>query len=163
MLCKIGTKKRSNCLRKTASATDESNQNPKTKLVCIVEAHESTRKRLESTLSRNHDDHIAEGGFNSLIHYNWVHQFIPMPQAMKIPDATAAVNKEWEKLEEILAWQMDKVNSKKDLILDAQREKTKVHFATLMDICHLTNAEVEPKYQKYKGRVVLRGDIVKDD
>ena len=32
-----------------------------------------------------------------------------------------------------------------------------------MDICHLKNAKLEPKVQKYKGRVVLRGDIVKDD
>ena len=32
-----------------------------------------------------------------------------------------------------------------------------------MDICHLRNAELEPKSQKYKGRVVHRGDIVKDD
>ena len=32
-----------------------------------------------------------------------------------------------------------------------------------MDICHLKNAEWEAKHQKYKGRVVLRGDIVKDD
>ena len=31
-----------------------------------------------------------------------------------------------------------------------------------MDICDLKNAEVEPKLQKYKGRVVLRRDIVKD-
>ena len=31
-----------------------------------------------------------------------------------------------------------------------------------MDICHLKNAELEAKHQKYKGRVVLRGDIVKD-
>ena len=32
-----------------------------------------------------------------------------------------------------------------------------------MDICHLKNAELEAKHQKYKGRVVLRGDIVKDN
>ena len=32
-----------------------------------------------------------------------------------------------------------------------------------MDICHLKNAELEAKHQKYKGRIVLRGDIVKDD
>ena len=38
-----------------------------------------------------------------------------------------------------------------------------VHFASLMDICHLKNAELEAKHQKYNGRVVLRGDIVKDD
>ena len=30
-----------------------------------------------------------------------------------------------------------------------------------MYICHLKNAELEAKHQKYKGRVVLRGDIVK--
>ena len=33
--------------------------------------------------------------------------------------------------------------------------------ASLMDICHLKNSELEPKCQKYKGRVVLRGDTVK--
>ena len=32
-----------------------------------------------------------------------------------------------------------------------------------MDICHLKNAHLEPKLQKYKGRVVLRWKIVKDD
>ena len=32
-----------------------------------------------------------------------------------------------------------------------------------MDMCHLKNAELEAMHQKYKGRVVLRGDIVKDD
>ena len=30
-----------------------------------------------------------------------------------------------------------------------------------MDICHLKNAELEAKHQKYKGRVVLRGDSSK--
>ena len=91
-------------------------------------------------------------GFYSLTHYNLVHKFIPMPQAMRIPDANAAVDKEWEKLEKIPAWQMDKVKSKKDVILEAQRDKQKVHFAILMDIGHLKNAELEPKHKKYKGR-----------
>ena len=43
------------------------------------------------------------------------------------------------------------------------KRKRKVHFATLMDICHLKNAELEQKHHKYKGRVVLRGDMGKDD
>ena len=38
-----------------------------------------------------------------------------------------------------------------------------VHFASFMDICHLKNADLGAKHHKYKGRVVLRGDIVKDD
>ena len=32
-----------------------------------------------------------------------------------------------------------------------------------MDLCHLKNSELVPQYHKYKGRVVLRGDIVEDD
>ena len=32
-----------------------------------------------------------------------------------------------------------------------------------MDVCHLKNAELEPKFQRCKGRVVLRRDIVKND
>ena len=39
----------------------------------------------------------------------------------------------------------------------------KVQFASLMDLCHLKNSELEPQVHKYQGRVVLRGDIVNDD
>ena len=49
-----------------------------------------------------------------------------MPQAMKIPDAKAAVDKAWKKLETIPAWCLDKVKSKKEAILEAQRDKKKV-------------------------------------
>ena len=31
-----------------------------------------------------------------------------------------------------------------------------------MDLCHLKNSELEPQFQNYKDRAVLRGDIVKD-
>ena len=47
---------------------------------------------------------IAGRGDNSLQHYNLVHKFFPMPPAMKIPAAKAAVDKEWEKLEKIPSW-----------------------------------------------------------
>ena len=86
-----------------------------------------------------------------------------MPQAMKIAAAKAAVDKEWEKLKKIPAWDLTKVRSKKEVIDEARTKGAKVHFASLMDICHLIYAELETKYQKYKGRVVLRGDIVKAD
>ena len=51
----------------------------------------------------------------------------------------------------------------KQVIDEARTSGATVHFASLMDICHLKNAELEAKHQKYKGRVVLRSDIVKDD
>ena len=78
---------------------------------------------------------------------NLVHKFIPMPQEMKIPDAKAAVHKEWKKLETIPAWDL-RVKSKKEVILEAQRDKKKVHFASLMDIFHLKNAELEPNLKE---------------
>ena len=82
---------------------------------------------------------------------------------MKIPVAKAAVEKSWEKLERILAWQLTKVRTKKEVIDEARKEGKTVHFALSMDICHLKNSELEPIFQKYKGRVVLRGENVKDD
>ena len=65
----------------------------KSKCASILEASESTRLRMEESLPNYHQDHIAGKGDNSLQHYNVVHKFIPMPQAMKIPAAKAAVDK----------------------------------------------------------------------
>ena len=86
---------------------------------------------MESTLPEDHEDHIAEKGFNSISQKILVRKFIPMPQAMKIPDAKAAVDKEWEMFEKLPARQMDKVKSKKDVILEAQTEKK------ASPLCHL--------------------------
>ena len=106
---------------------------------------------------------FAGKGENSLQHFDLVHKFIPMPQAMKIPAAKAAVDKEWGRLEKISAWNLTKVRSKKQVSDEARTSGATVHFTSLMDICHLKSAELEAKHQKYKRRVVLRGDIVKDD
>ena len=135
----------------------------KTKYACIVEADASLRIQLEGVPHRDHEDHIAAKGINSLSHYNLVHKFIPMPQAFKIPYAKAAVEKEWKKLKKIPTWQLTKVRYKKEVIEEARDNGRKVHFTSLMDLCHLKNSELEPQFQKYKGRVVLRFDIVKDD
>ena len=135
----------------------------KTSYACIVEADESMRKRMGGSPHKNHEDHIAGKGMNSLRHCNLVHKFIPLPQAMKTPDAKAVVEKEWENQEKMPAWQLTKVRNKSEVIAEAMHEGRKVHFASLVDLCHLKNSELEPPFQKYKGRVVLRGDFVKDD
>ena len=45
-----------------------------------------------------------------------------------------------------------------------QGKKARLHTVRhLMDICQLENSESEPQFQEYKGRVVRRGDIVKND
>ena len=62
---------------------------------CIVNADETMRIPLEGVLHRYHEDPISAQGIHSLNHYNLVHKFIPMPQLFKIPNANAAVEKEW--------------------------------------------------------------------
>ena len=69
--------------------------NRKTKYACIVDADESTRPRPEGAGHKPHQDHITAKGVNSMNHYSLVRKFIPMPKLFKIPDAKAAVEKEW--------------------------------------------------------------------
>ena len=55
----------------------------------------------ENLLPNHHEDHIAGQGNNSLQHYNLVHKFIPMPQAMKIPAATSGAKVHFASLVDI--------------------------------------------------------------
>ena len=91
--CELRTTKRPNKSRETDDGTKGSNKIQKAKHACIVETRESTRRGLELTLAKDHEDHIAEKGYNSISHYNFGRKFIPMPHAKKIPEATAAVDK----------------------------------------------------------------------
>ena len=114
----------------------------KSKFPCILDASESTRMRMEESLYRNIMRTILQEKVT--IHCNitiMVHKFISKPQAMKIPAGKAAVDKEWEKLEKIPAWDITKVRNKSEVIDEARTKGMKVPFASLMDICHLKNAE----------------------
>ena len=92
------------CKKSKYGETRGKSDETKSKLACILEGSESTRMRMEESLPKYHQDHIAGKGDKSLritiLHTN----FIPMPQAMKIPAAKAAADKEWEKLQKIPAW-----------------------------------------------------------
>ena len=115
---------------------------------------------MGNSIPHHHEHHVAGKGESSLQHYNLVQKFIPMPEAMKIPAAKAAVDKEWEKLEKIPTWDLTQVRNKKEVIDEDRTNGSNVHVASLLDICHLKNAELETKHQKDKGRVVLRCDVV---
>ena len=51
-----------------------------------------------------------------------------------------------KKLETIPAWDVKKVKSEKEVIKEANNSK--VHFASLMDLCHPKNSEMEPQFSK---------------
>ena len=67
----------------------------KTKLACILEADEPTRLRTGNSVPNYQRTIMQE---NETIHCSTTilgHKFIPMPQAVKIPAAKAAADKEW--------------------------------------------------------------------
>ena len=100
------------------------------------------------------------------IHYSiiiWFTNLILCLKLWKFLQQKQRWTRNGKQLENISAWNLTKVRSKEEVIDEARMKGAQVHFASLMDICHLKSAELEAKHQKYKGRVVLRGDIVKDD
>ena len=105
----------------------------KTKYACVVGADESTRPRLEGAGHKPLQDHIAAKGMNSSSLQSSAQIHSDASSITKNPDATAAMEKEWEKLEKILAWQLTKVRNKKEVIEEARNKGRKVHFASLMD------------------------------
>ncbi len=68
---------------------------------------------------------------------------VPLPKAMKIPAAKKAVDEEWDKLENKRAWDITKMRSKKSVQAEAKRKGKKVHFGSLMALCHMKHAELE--------------------
>ena len=83
------------CKKSKKGETRSKTNDFKSKFACILEASESTRKRMEESLPNYHEDHIAGKGDRSLQHYSLVRKFIAVPQGMKMPSTKAAVDEEW--------------------------------------------------------------------
>ena len=62
-------------------------------------------------------------------------------------------------MEKISAWNLTKVRSKKEVIDEARTSGAKVHFASLMDICHLKNAELEAQGTR-NTKVELYSEVI---
>ena len=52
---------------------------------------------------------------------------------------------------------------KQEVVDEAERNGESVHFGTLMELVHKKHAELSKEYWEYKGRVVFRGDCVRDE
>ena len=108
------------------------NSSRKTRYACIVEATESTRTRIGTNQPRDHEDLIAGKGFMSLGHYNLVHEPYSHTSRMRRPQLTKS-GKRSKKCKR----SRRQVKSKQEVIEKAQKEARTVHFAILVDICHL--------------------------
>ena len=79
-------------------------------------------------------------------HDGLVHEPVSIEEAMKIPEAKAAVDKEWSKFKTIPS----ETKVRKKSHRQAKKDGRAVHFANGMDRCHLKNAELAKHLKKYK-------------
>ena len=87
------------------------------------------------------------------------------------PAARAACDKEWDKLRnarpmdgkpgEVGCWREDLVEEHDVVKKRANENGEEVHFGNLLELCFEKNPEI-PELAQYKGRVVFRGDDVRD-
>ena len=140
--------------RKLAAEVTVSHKVPKTIYGGVVEFHESTRQRVEPSFPRKNTK-------TTVWAMDFVDKFILKPQAMKIPDAKAAVDKEWKKSETILAWQTGESKVKRRLFSKHKETKGKPNLPHWWTYDTSKNAELESKFQMCRGRVVLRGEHCK--
>ena len=106
---------------------------------------------------------ISSVGFASEEYWALVHTPISLRAASKIPDAVKALTGEWEKLENQIAWDLNSVRERADVIADAKAAGRTVHFGSLMALMHIKHSALSPEKRKYKGRIVFRGDNVRDE
>ena len=127
--------------------------NPLTKTIHgrKVESPESTRQRVESSLLTKHNDRIAGKGITSMTHYKWfTWKFLCHKRwRFRMQKQQWTRNGRSSNQTQHGSWRKSRARRR---LFSKHKEtnKKKVHFAALMDICHLKNAELEPNLQKYK-------------
>ena len=152
MPCKI-SKHKKNC------GSGASNK-IKTRRACILEACESTRLRMGGSLPNHHEDHIAGKGNNSLQHFNLVHNFSyasSHENSSSKGSSGQGMVKIWRKFRRG-TWRKPEVRKRWSMKQGRRAQKFISHHWWTYVIWKMLNWR-----QKYKGRVVLQGDIVKDD
>ena len=109
----------------------------KTKHACIVDTHESTRQRLESSAPKDHEDHIAGKGYYSMTHYNLVHKFIPIFSSDENSGCESSSEQGMEEARNDSSVAVGESQKQERRYSGSTKRQKKVHFATLMDTCHL--------------------------
>ena len=116
-----------------------------------------------TSADRNHQDHVATSGYCSNEWHALVHTPIPLKKAYESPRARAAIDAEHDKLNKKTAWDFTTVRAKADVIADAKKKGKRVNFGNLMELCHEKHSELKLAIPTYKGRLVFRGDQVRDE
>ena len=140
------------CIRETVdSKTKAKASETKTRISCITEAHESTRQRIESVTKRIHEEHIMGKGQNSVLHDNVVHKFYSNAASDEDSRCKGSSGQGREKARDIPSIDTGESHEHEG-VYSQSTKRQKVHYATVMDMCHLKITEWEPKLQKIAGQ-----------
>ena len=112
-----------------------------------VLANTRRRPRLDGAGHKPHQDHITEKRDEVSESLKSCSQTHSDASSNENSGCKGSSGKIMRKLEKIPAWQLKK--NKKEVINEARNKGRKVHFASLMDLCHLKNSELELRHQKY--------------
>ena len=138
-------------------------KSPAMPLLAHIVAIPSLGRNAKLSPSRPHQEHIAPKCFSSEECYSCVHTTVLIPKAMQIPDAKAALEKEWTKLEMRKAWDVTRVWPKADVLAEeALRNKRPVHVGSFMDLCHIKNSgpiRAEPFFALILSKIKLNNSL----
>ena len=90
-----------------------------------------------------------------------VHKLLDRAEIKNNPGAMEALEKEKQGLLSEQTWLEETVVDMDDLLADVHAKGLKIHLGELMPIASIKHWET-PELRKYKGRIVFRGDNVKD-
>ena len=82
-----------------------------------------------------------------------VHEPLAVKDAIKIPEAKVALDKEWSKLHEQKVWLLDTVREYQDVKHLAIREKRVVNFGRVYPLCFKKHAENPQNTGNSKGEL----------
>ena len=81
---------------------------------------------------REHQDNFAAVGDASIEQWCMIHKQVPIPEAMRIPKAKAALDEEWSKLQdELKAWDLSKVRPRKEVMAEAEKLRKRLILVPL--------------------------------
>jgi hypothetical protein len=79
-----------------------------------------------------------------------------------MPKTKGALDAEWNTLGKREAWLLNTAREKAKVLEEENRKGETVHFDHLMELCHIEHSEFAEEYQVAKGKVVFRGEHLRD-
>ena len=96
-------------------------------------------------------------------HFGMVHLQLQPKVWQTRPDCVAAVQKEYDQLVKIKAWDYSQVQEIATVRARAAKTGKTIYFGKVFPLCHIKHSELSKEFHVPKGRVVFGGDRVTDE